>query len=288
VPVSNRASDWRVRVALRTRPKRWLTRIVWGLRADADRRALLAAHLKGARDFNRIVCKSHEDARIFELDGVSAAMLPAAAECAEVNLACYESSASLSNAVEPLTAAYDEAGITAWLLTGPPVDRASRRALRRHGYRLQSTPLIMGRPLTGLERPPPEALEDWTAEGDPAVMAEVADRAFDLYDAFERAYSQLAADRAHVYLARSNGEAGASILATDFKRHCSIDLVATLPAMRGLGLATGLLGHALADAAERGCTTATLSSSEMARGVYERSGFTGLGPFEHWEMQVKA
>ena len=45
------------------------------------------------------------------------------------------------------------------------------------------------------------------------------------------------------------------------------------------------MGHALADASERGCRTTTLVATRLGRPVYERLGYRSLGPIEMWEQR---
>ena len=50
-------------------------------------------------------------------------------------------------------------------------------------------------------------------------------------------------------------------------------MVAVVPEARGRGITGKLLGHALADAAERGSETSTLIATPLGYPVYERAGF---------------
>jgi predicted acetyltransferase len=61
--------------------------------------------------------------------------------------------------------------------------------------------------------------------------------------------------------------------------------VATLPEARGRGLTTRLLGQALADARERGCSTSTLQATKRGAPVYDRLGYRSLGAIEMWERR---
>jgi predicted GNAT family acetyltransferase len=45
------------------------------------------------------------------------------------------------------------------------------------------------------------------------------------------------------------------------------------------------MGHALADARERGRTTSSLQASDAGRPIYERVGYRSLGEFEMWEKR---
>ncbi len=101
-------------------------------------------------------------------------------------------------------------------------------------------------------------------------------------DGLDGLVPDLSAERAHFYVARSNGEDAAMLMAFDHDGDCGIYMVGTRPAARRRGLATALSAHAIAQARERGCTSASLQSTEIAEGVYARVGFRDLGRFEEY------
>jgi GNAT superfamily N-acetyltransferase len=88
---------------------------------------------------------------------------------------------------------------------------------------------------------------------------------------------ELSPDGAHFYLARREGENAATLMAFDHDGDCGIYMVGTSQAVRRRGLATPLSAHAVAEAARRGCATASLQSTPMAEGLYARVGFRDLG-----------
>lgn len=92
----------------------------------------------------------------------------------------------------------------------------------------------------------------------------------------------LSAEPAHFYICRLDGEDAAMLMAFDHDGDCGIYMVGTQPAARRRGLATALSAHAIAQARERGCTTASLQSTEMAESVYARVGFHDLGRFHEY------
>ena len=81
----------------------------------------------------------------------------------------------------------------------------------------------------------------------------------------------------HVLVARLDGENVATGLAFDHGGDCGIYNVTTLEPARRRGIGTALTARLLHDAAARGCTTATLQSTEMAERVYAAVGFQDLG-----------
>jgi GNAT superfamily N-acetyltransferase len=92
----------------------------------------------------------------------------------------------------------------------------------------------------------------------------------------------LSAEPAHFYIARLNGEDAAMLMAFDHGGDCGIYMVGTHATARRRGLATALSAHAIKQARERGCTTASLQSTAMAEGVYARVGFRDLGRFHEY------
>ena len=125
-----------------------------------------------------------------------------------------------------------------------------------------------------------------------AVLADVDTSTLDLFeptperfwrlDGLDGFAPGLSAERAHFYVARHNGEDAAMLMAFDHDGDCGIYMVGTQPAARRRGLATALSAHAIERARERGCTSASLQSTEMAEGVYARVGFLDLGRFHEY------
>jgi GNAT superfamily N-acetyltransferase len=101
-------------------------------------------------------------------------------------------------------------------------------------------------------------------------------------DGLDGLVPDLSAERAHFHIARFNGEDAAMLMAFDHDGDCGIYMVGTQPAARRRGLATALSAHAIEQARGRGCTTASLQSTEAAEGVYSRVGFRDLGRFHEY------
>jgi GNAT superfamily N-acetyltransferase len=143
----------------------------------------------------------------------------------------------------------------------------------------------MARELDGVERPPAEAHANWTAEGELAEVGQVNDRSYTFgTDSFSRALRTLPDGAVHVYVARDEEGGPIGCLGiVDHAGNSEIQMVAVVPEARGRGITRALLGHALADAAERGSETSTLIATPLGYPVYERIGFRTLERVSMWE-----
>ncbi len=232
----------------------------------------------------RLVGGASDGARVLERDGVLAAVVPAAPERAVVNAVLYRSVDGLEAAYDEVAAAYAEIGAK-WTVWVPPGDEAAARLLEGRGHYLDAQPMAMARELTGVERPPADALANWTAEGEVAEVGPVNDRSYTFgTDSFSRALQTLPDGVAHVYVAHDEEGAPIGCLTTvDHEGNSEVQMVAVVPEARGRGITSKLLGHALADAAERGSETSTLIATPLGYPVYERVGFRPLERVAMWE-----
>jgi GNAT superfamily N-acetyltransferase len=277
------AESLRVRIGLRTRLRRRLA--ARPVRLSAEEAAVVDRVIEGLRDFSRVVCASAPGGRMLELDGVAAAVIPTAPEGSMMNAVVYERTDALATALDELAATYEEAGVEAWMVTVPATDDQAGKLLKRAGHRLEGTPAAMARELRGIERPSEAALEEWTAAGEPAVMAAICDRAFLFGTAFSRTFSRPLPDWARVYLGSLDGEPVSCVLTYERDGNCGVGPVATVQEARGRGLGATLLAHALADAADRGCKTTTLAATPEGRPGFERLGYHALCPIQQWERR---
>ena len=231
----------------------------------------------------RLVGEASHGARALELDGVLAAVVPAAPARAVVNAVLYRSAEGLEAAYDDVAAAY--AGIGAkWTVWVPPGDEAAARLLEARGHVLDAQPMAMARELDGVQRPSADELADWTADGRLEEVGRVNDRAYPFgTDSFSRALRTLPEGAARIYVARDGDEALGCLTAVDHRGNTEIQMVAVVPEARGRGIAGTLLLHALADAAERGMETTTLVATKMGYSVYERAGYRPLERLSMWE-----
>jgi GNAT superfamily N-acetyltransferase len=243
--------------------------------------------LDGLRHWCQLMTSGSGDGWAIERDGVLAAVMPAAPERAVVNSVLYREAEGLRAAYDEVATAYNEIGAN-WTVWVPPGDDAAAEFLEHEGHVLDAQPMAMARELKGVERPPDDALPDWTANGDLADVGPLNDRAYDWgTDSFARAMDGFPAAATNVYVARRDGDPVGCLLMTDHDGNTDVELVAVVPEARGSGITQHLLGHALADAAERGMRTSTLVATRMGYPVYERVGFRALEPFSMWERRQR-
>jgi GNAT superfamily N-acetyltransferase len=204
------------------------------------------------------------------LPGVVAAVFPTGPERAIYNNTLLErdlTAASQAVALDAMEATYAAAGVGRFAAWVHESDEATRAELERRGYALDQSTRAMGMALDDIRLPRPEielAPPDWSEYlrilGLPAEFLAGADRT-----AF------------HVLVARLDGENVAAAMAFDVDGDCGIYNVTTLEPARGRGLATALTAVLVHDAVRRGCQTASLQSTEIARRVHAAVGFRDLG-----------
>jgi ribosomal protein S18 acetylase RimI-like enzyme len=249
---------------------------------------LRSRHDAGMRHFYAIMARGSEGARLVEADGVQGTVVPSAPKRSYPNAVLYDDAGALEAAYPELEAAYAGAGIEAWTVWVPDGDDAAAELLAARGHVLDATPLAMGRELGGHERPARRALERWTGEGDTRVVARLNELAYGFADpgeSFAGAFATLAADDLFAYVGWADGEPVTCLMTSETGGNCDVEGVATHPGFRGRGLASELLGHALADAAERGCDTTTLVATALGRPIYDRLGYRELGTLQMWERR---
>jgi len=233
----------------------------------------------------RIVGQASDGAHLVERDGVLAPVVPAAPERSVINSVVYRDADALAAAYDDVAAAYAAIGAQ-WTVWVQPGDERAAKLLEQRGHRLDAEPAAMARELApgAVERPAPEALPDWTADGDIATVGALNDRSYPFgTDSFSRAVTRVPDGAVHIYVAAADGEPAGCLGTIDHRGNTEIQMVAVVPEARGSGIAGKLLAHALADAAERGSTSSTLVATRLGYPVYERCGFRPFGRFHMWE-----
>ena len=209
-------------------------------------------------------------AALLHLNGVAAAVFPDEPERGVYNNALLDrdlGAAERATAVEAMEAAYSSAGIERYAAWVHDSDEAMRGELIARGYTLDEATRAMGMPLDDIALPrpevdlgPPDWFEYLRIVGVPAGFLSGADPT-----AF------------HILVARLGGENVATAMAFDHNGDCGVFNVGTLEAARRHGLGTALTARHVHDAAARGCSTASLQSTEMAERMYAAVGFRDLG-----------
>ena len=223
---------------------------------------------------------------MLERDGVLAAIVPACPERAVINSVFYEEPGPLAEAYDEVAHAYSQIGAN-WTVWVRPGDSEAAALLEGRGHVLDAEPEAMGRELGSIERPHDGALAEWTSAGRIADVGPINDRSYPFgTDSFTRALASFPEEHAHVYTASEGGEPVACLMTVDHEGNADVEWVAVVPEARGRGLSGKLLGHALADAAERGVETTTLVATRLGRPVYERLGYRSLGALQMWERQA--
>lgn len=249
-----------------------------------DDRTLYARQYASLCRFCDLIGRGAPDSRVFEQDGVIAAIVPATPDRSICNSAAYETTAGLERALPDLAAAYGEAGVRAWTVWVPPADARAQALLRDAGHVLDAEPAAMALELDRLREERPAGL-DLDPEPTAAKLGAINDAAYTFgTDDFSRGLRAL--EDLYIYIARADGEAVTCVGAHDHDGDCSVTFVATLPPARGRGLAKRLLLYALHDARERGCTTTSLQATKAGYPMYLRLGYRDLGPVQMWERRT--
>ena len=240
----------------------------------------------GLRAFCRAIAGATEDARVVELEGVTAAVIPAAPDRSAANSVMYDSAEALERALARLGPIYEEAGVRAWTVWAPQGDGDGAAVLEGAGHTLDGVPAAMAMELGGLDRTSPPGIEIDT-NPEMVELGRLNDRAYEFEgDQFARALAARPPGL-HAYLARLDGIPAACVAAIDQGTDCGIYFVATAPEARGRGLATELMALALADGRERGCRTTSLQATKMGYPIYARLGYRDLGALQMWERRTR-
>jgi GNAT superfamily N-acetyltransferase len=235
------------------------------------------------RAFYRLLGEGSPRGAVVEREGLLAAIVPSCPNQSVVNAVVYEQAAALRASRDELEAAYGRAGVRSWRVWVPEGDRSVGEWLERSGHWLSGSSRAMTLDLVDADFDLPDEL-DWERTGDVGALAALNEHAYDLpAGEFAQVLTALAGDSVALYLAREHGEPAACVAAIDADGDCGIYCVATRPASRGRGLASGLMRRALMDAHGRGCTSSSLQSSKSGFPVYQRLGYRDVCAIDTWE-----
>jgi len=223
-----------------------------------------------------------EDGRTVERDGVVALISPKLPAFSVYNIVVYRDPESLRAAIDDVTAAYGEAGVTSWAVLVHPGDNESGKLLKRRGHKVPGGPHAMAIDLDDIgPRPAPmDLVPDPPAE----LAAQVNARAYGYPPgAFEPLFHGTPRDMT-AYVAMLDGKPVVTLQMVDVGEDSGLFGMATDPDYRRRGLARDLLFHALHDARERGRTTSTLQASVDGEPLYASMGYRRFGRIDMWQL----
>jgi ribosomal protein S18 acetylase RimI-like enzyme len=250
-----------------------------------DDATLFARTYASLREFYRLPGAGPGDSSTVELEGVTAAVVPATPDRSFMNSVVYETTADLERALPELADVYRSAGVAAWTVWVPDGDEHAAELLEQAGHVLDASPAAMAMELDSLTAPRPDL--DLVPAPSLETVGAINDRAYDLDGGdIEPGIRDLTGLRA--YVSGLEGRPVCCAAALDHGDDCTITLVATLPEARRRGLAAKLVTLALHDARDRGCTTTTLEATKTGYPVYLKLGYRDLGPIHMYERRTAA
>lgn len=251
-----------------------------------DDRLLRARQAESQRGFYRALAAGSRDARLVELPGVQATIVPVRPWFSIFNSVLYREPAQLGEALPlpELAEAYETAGVNSWTVWVPPQDDSTAALLEAAGHVRDSTPMLMAAAISDIDLDPRIEL-DLDPDVSWETIARCNDRAHGVLEDWTMAavFEVMDDPATRRHAALREGEVVSCLLAREQQGDCYFWFVATAPEAQGRGLASELMRHALRGAAERGCGTTTLESTAVGEPVYARLGFRSLGRYEMWE-----
>ncbi|HEU4737283.1 MAG TPA: GNAT family N-acetyltransferase [Solirubrobacterales bacterium] len=240
--------------------------------------------IEGVRDEVDAFGSAAPDSKLIRHEGLLASVVPASPQRSLFNSVYYDDAEVLAAQVDALGETYDSHGVCAWTVWVPDTDRATAGLLAARGHALDAEPRAMALELEGFEVEPPAPAGVSVGPIDAATCAELNDLAYGYgADGFRAGLAGETAIR--WYGAFFGGEPVSCVGAIEASDDCCITGVATPPEQRGKGIASWLLCRALAEARERGLTSASLQATRAGAPIYERLGFRDLGYIEMWELR---
>jgi GNAT superfamily N-acetyltransferase len=250
--------------------------------AALDDPALYARMHANLREFCRLMGSASPGARVVELSGVVAAVVPATPHRSLFNSVAYDTAGQLAQALPRLADIYTDAGIEAWTVWTPERDDRAARLLSEAGHRIDGDPAVMCMELSDLRVPRPDDLD---LDPDPrvAMLSELNDAAYGTAPDMAHAVQTLPGVTLHV--ARLDGRPAGAVGTYDLNGDTCILYVATAPVARGRGVASKLVALALHEARDRGATTTSLQATKMGYPIYAKLGYRDLGKLQMWERR---
>jgi ribosomal protein S18 acetylase RimI-like enzyme len=256
---------------------------VIGAPGDRDLRRRQAG---SQRAFYRMLAGASPDARLFELEGIQATIVPVRPWFSVFNSVFYGDARSLQTALPVVAEQYERSGVGAWTVWVPPGDRRAKDVLKAAGHLCDSTPLLMAAPISAIDLQAQiqlDVLERPTWDD----VARCNDRAHGVLEPWSMAavFERAEDPDSHLYAVACAGSVASALIAREHNGDCYFWFVATAPEAQHRGLASELMRHALREARGRGCDTTTLESTNAGEPVYSRLGYASFGRYEMWERR---
>lgn len=219
------------------------------------------------------LAKGSPGAEVIEADGAAIAIFVHSPDRRFLNnTVLARGVANLGATLDTVERSYADRGVERYAVWVHESEEATAREIKARGYSYDSSTRTMAMPISDLadvdtsklDLTEPSTAEYWRIHGLAGLLPE------------------LSADGSHIYISRFKGENASTLMGFDHEGDCGIYNVGTVPAARRQGLGTALTALAVAEARERGCTTSSLQSTEMAEGVYASVGFRDLGRFDEY------
>ena len=244
----------------------------------------LTNHANFLRYLSAIAAGSAES-KLVRREGVVAAVAPRASGRSIFNGVAYEEGAALEAVLDELRDIYREAGVHAWSVWVPELDRGTADFLGARGHKHDGTPRAM---FCELDAIPEMSSEIEVSRGASwKQVCGINDAAWGYSEGtYESGIGRRRDSGWRGYVLKHAGFPAAALATAIEGEDCCVYLVGTVPEARGRGLAGALLQRALLDARERGARTSTMQSSAMGAGVYRRLGYRDLGGLELWEQRT--
>jgi len=240
--------------------------------------------VEGVRDEVEAFGSAAPDSILIRREGLIASVVPAAPQRSLFNSVFYTDPATLAAEIEALEGTYDSHGVRAWTVWVPDSDRETARLLASRGHALDAEPRAMAMELADLGPEPPVPAGIDLRPAGVTVCAELNDLAYGYGpDGFR---AGLAGETSIRWHGAFEGEQPVGCVGTiEVGEDCCVTGVATPSEHRGRGIASWLMQRALAEARERGLTTASLQATRAGAPLYERLGFRDFGFIEMWELR---
>jgi hypothetical protein len=139
-------------------------------------RALEVQH-RAFGDFLALLAAASEGARLLQLDGITASVVPATPWRSMPNSVIYRDPSALEAAYDQLVGAYDGAGVNAWTVWAADFDPPAIELLSGRGHVFDGEPAAMVLDLAELGDPDLGDL-DWDADSEIATLGAINDVAY--------------------------------------------------------------------------------------------------------------